>query len=110
MAGGERREPADSPQAGEPDERSASGGGPPEEDSPSFAESLRVLRDLGRDVADVPSAIRRAPARVAARPPPGGGPLKTPGRLRRAVRAAAWPLVAIATSAGVAVVVALLAR
>jgi hypothetical protein len=77
--------------------------------APSLGDSIATLRDLARDLAQVPEELREAPARAAHRPAPGlpGGER---GVLPRVLAALAWPLTAVALSVGAAVGIVFLAN
>jgi hypothetical protein len=77
--------------------------------APSLGDSIGTLRDLAKDLAQVPGELREAPARAAHRPAPGlpGGER---GVLRRALAALAWPLTAAALSVGAAIGIVFLAN
>jgi len=57
---------------------------------------------LAVSLAELPSEIKRAPARAVVAPR-DGMPHRDPGPLRRALRAAAWPLLVMAVSGGLVV-------
>ena len=76
-------------------------------------ESLRTIRELGRDLAELPEAIREAPARATAVSTPSSRPHgrdRLRRRTRRALRVVRWLVLVACVSAALALYVAQFVR